>query len=192
MSLELLKAVMTYRPPKKLHPVGRLLAQLFEESDGHLDEAALSQVRTAVEACYGDLKALSDANCALLAFIKLARESWDRPEAADAVGLILSETFTQYTGLFDQLALAVAQLPQDVAEHATALFERFVGQEKAPEAKKAPTGEEIAPVNSIPLRKLVAPRPGMTTAGAPRPGAIPVVPRRRPPVRPKKRGAARG
>ncbi|MCB9652677.1 MAG: hypothetical protein H6729_00905 [Deltaproteobacteria bacterium] len=191
MSLELLKAVMTYRPPKKIHPVGRLLAQLFEENDGHLSDDALARVRKAVEACYGNLKELSDANCALLAFIKLARESWDRPESADAIALILKDTFPQYTGLFDQLALAVAQLPQDVAEHATSLFERFIGEDKTQETKKAPEPNQAAPINSIPLQKLVAPRPGITTTPT-RPGLVPVAPRRRPPVRPKKRGAARG
>lgn len=146
---ELIEALKSYRPPKKLHPIAGKTLDLYLAGGNQLSEEAIADIRKDLQAYYGDLKAVTDALCGLGAFIMHATENLNDPKAAEQIADLMREARPQYEPLGHRLA----SLLQDVAKHATGVLDRFMDRDQTSKTR-APKYDEAPPVGTIPLKQL--------------------------------------
>ncbi len=146
---DLLRAVMGYRPPQKLHPIAKRAFDRYYADGWRLTDDGLTAIGSELEACFGDLKALTDALFGLVPFLILLQDRFGDRQAIDRIVELMRTTGAQY----QPLAHAVADAVHDLGDEISLVLDRFTDRDRSAK-RKAPRFGGEAPPNTRPLREL--------------------------------------
>jgi hypothetical protein len=146
---ELLKQVLTYRPPAELHPIAGLTYDLYDEAGFVITDGILDRLREELRPFESDFRALTDALAGLCAFIMYALQDLEDEAAAQRIVDLIKEVRPKYQPIWTQLG----NMLQDASKKTLGALSRFSGFEDGA-SKNAPRHDADRPAGTIPLRVL--------------------------------------
>jgi hypothetical protein len=149
---DLLRAVMGYRPPQKLHPIAKRAFDRYYADGWKLTDEGLAAIASDLESTYADLKALTDALFGLVPFLILLQDRFGDREAIDRIVELMRTTGAQY----EPLARSVADAVHDLGDEISRVLDRFSDRDRSAK-RMAPRFGGEAPPNTRPLRDLKPP-----------------------------------